>query len=88
MEADFTGGAFTFDHNGDRQAKFYRCNNCGDLLAVGCFIDDLFRGAISSSLFGKNYLLGEPIHIQPWLLNSKERLERWDKLWGTLNGIE
>lgn len=88
MEIDLTGGEFTFDQNGDRLAKFYRCKSCGDLLAVGCFIEDVLRGAVSSSLFGENYRFGEPLHIQPWLLSSKERLKRWGKLWGMLNGIE
>jgi len=88
MEIELTGGKFTFDQNGDRLAKFYRCKSCGYLLAVGCFIEDVSRGAVSASLFDESYRFGEPIQIQPWLLSSKERLERWGKLWGFLDGIK
>ena len=87
MEIDFTGGRATFDQNGDRQAKFYRCECCGDLLAVGCLIGDVLRGAVNSNLFNNTYHFGEPIQIQPWKLSGKERLERWSKLWGILNGV-
>jgi hypothetical protein len=87
MEIDFTGGRATFDQNGDRLAKFYRCESCGDLLAVGCYLSDVLRGAVSSQLFGNTYRFGEPILIQPWKLSGKERLERWGKLWGVINGI-
>ena len=87
MIIDFTGGRSTFDQNGDRQANFFRCNYCGDLLAVGCHIDGELRGAVSADLFDDSYSFGEPVQIQPWLLSSKERLERWGKLWGFLYGI-
>ena len=87
MEIDFTGGKYTFDQNGDRQAKFFRCNYCGDLLAVGCYIDGELRGAVNSDLFDETYRFGEPVQIQPWLLSSEERLERWGKLWGFLYGL-
>ena len=87
MEIDLTGGRATFDQNGDRLAKFFRCEGCGDLLAVGCLISDVMRGAVNSNLFGDTYHFGEPIQIQPWLLSSKEKLERWGKLWGVLSGV-
>ena len=76
MKIEFTGGESMFDQNGDRQAKFFRCNRCGDLLAVACCIDSELRGAVSSGLFDETYVFGEPVQIQPWLLSSKERLER------------
>lgn len=88
MKIDLTGGEYTFDQNGDRQAKFFRCNYCGDLLVVGCNIDGELRGAVNSGLFGETYRFGEPVQIQPWLLSSKERLARWGKLWGYLYGVE
>ncbi|MBD3671006.1 MAG: hypothetical protein HUJ29_09560 [Gammaproteobacteria bacterium] len=88
MEIDFSGGNYTYDQNGDRQAKFYRCSDCGDLLAVGCYIDGDLRGAVSVALFGETYHFGEPVNIQPWRLSSKDKLERWGKLWGMLYGIK
>jgi len=88
MKIEFTGGKYTFDQNGDRQAKFFRCNYCGDLLAVGCHINGELRGAVSSDLFDETCRFGETVKIQPWRLSSKERLERWDKLWGFLYGVE
>ena len=87
MEIDLAGGRATFDQNGDRQAKFYRCEECGDLLAVRCLIGDVLRRTVNSNLFSETYQFGEPIQIQPWLLSGKERLERWGKLWGVLSGV-
>lgn len=87
MKINLVGGKAIFDQNGDRLAKFYRCELCGDLLAVGCYIGGVLRGAVNSNLFGVINHFGEPIKIQPRLLSSDERQERWSKLWGVLNGV-
>ncbi len=41
MVIDFFGGEITINQNGDQLANFYYC---GDLLAVGCHLNDQLRG--------------------------------------------
>lgn len=78
------GGKLAVDTNGDRLANFYRCNSCGDLLAVGCELDGELRGAGNALLLEQNGLLGEAVAIRPRLLTSAEKLSRWKTLWGRL----
>ena len=75
------------NRNGDRLASFYHCVSCGDLLAVGCEIDGRLRGAVNALLLDQKDSLGESVPIQPRLLSSVEKLARWRKLWGELNGV-
>jgi hypothetical protein len=87
MVVDFVGGDITINQNGDQLANFYYCHNCGDLLAVGCNLNGQLRGAVNPNLLRNANQLGKPIQIQPRLLSSDEKLDRWDKIWGVLNGI-
>lgn len=87
MVIDFVGGEITINQNGNKLANFYYCNGCGDLLAVGCTLNSQLRGAVNSNLLCNANQLGEPILIQPRLLSADEKLMRWGKLWGVLNGI-
>ena len=89
MQIEFLGDRenITIDINGDELALFYRCKACGDLLAVGCEIDGQLRGAVNSSLLDRKDLLGSSVAIQPRLLSASEKMQRWGKLWGKLNGV-
>jgi hypothetical protein len=87
MKIEFLGGEALINHNGDQLANFYYCDCCSDFLAVGCDIKGQQRGAVNSNLLHSSCKLGKPIIIQPRLLNSNEKLDRWGKLWGVLNGI-
>ena len=87
MVIDFVGGEVTINQNGDQLANFYYCDSCGDLLAVGCNLNGELRGAVNSNLLHNANQLGKPIQIQPRLLSSAEKLDRWGKLWGVLNGV-
>ena len=87
MVINFAGGDFTINQNGDRLANFYYCECCGDLLAVGCNLNGQLRGAVNSNLLHSSNQLGKAVKIQPRLLNSDEKLDRWGKLWGELNGV-
>ena len=73
--------------NGDQLANFYYCDYCGDFLAVGCNLHGQLRGAVNSNLLHSSNQLGKSIQIQPQLLSSDEKLDRWGKLWGVLNGV-
>lgn len=73
------------EQNGDRLATFYRCAQCGDLLAVGCELGGRRRGAVNAFLLDQKSSLGNSIAIQPRLLKAPEKLARWDKLWGSLH---
>jgi hypothetical protein len=87
MIIEFVGGETSIIQNGDQLANFYYCNYCGDFLAVGCNLNGQLHGAVNSNLLHSSNQLGKPIKIQPWLLNSDEKLDRWGKLWGVLNGV-
>ena len=73
--------------NGDELASFYHCAHCGDMLSVGCVIHGQLRGAVNSLLLDQQELLGASVPIQPRLLSVDEKLERWSKLWGSLEGV-
>lgn len=87
MKIEFCGGETSIIQNGDQLANFYYCDSCNDLLAVGCDINGQQRGAVNSNLLFNSSKLGKQIQIQPRLLSSNEKLDRWGKLWGVLNGV-
>ncbi len=87
MKIEFIGGETSIIKNGDQLANFYFCDCCGEFLAVGCNLDGQLRGAVNSSLLHSSSQLGKSIKIQPRLLSSDEKLDRWGKLWGLLNGV-
>jgi hypothetical protein len=73
--------------NGDQLASFYHCAKCEDLLSVGCVFRGQLRGAVNALLLDQKELLGARIPIQPRLLSADEKLDRWSKLWGNLEGV-
>jgi len=87
MVINLVGDEITIKKNGDQLANFYYCDRCGDLLAVGCDLNGQLRGAVNANLLRNAHQLGKPINIQPQLLNASEKLDRWGKLWGVLNGV-
>lgn len=87
MIIKFTGGTPNILNNGDKLANFYYCFQCGDFLAVGCKLNGILRGAVNHALFGGAALFGKPVQIQPRLLRPSEKLDRWAKLWGVLDGV-
>lgn len=87
MTIEFIGDNTSINQNGDQLASFYYCGYCSDFLAVGCIINGQQRGAVNSQLLHNNSELAKPINIQPRLLSADEKLERWGKLWGVLNGL-
>lgn len=87
MVIRLAGNTIEIEKNGDQLANFYRCANCKQLIAVGCVLNGVSRGAINPELFSNVSEFGEPIHIQPRLLSAQEKLQRWEALWGVLNII-
>jgi hypothetical protein len=73
--------------NGDELASFYHCVHCGEMLAVGCVIAGQSRGAANALLLDQKALLGATVQIQPRLLSADEKLIRWSRLWGRLEGV-
>jgi hypothetical protein len=80
-------GDLVVNKNGDQLAGFYHCAKCEDLLSVGCVIRGQLRGAVNALLLDQKELLGARIPIQPRLLSADEKLDRWSKLWGNLEGV-
>ena len=87
MDISLKGNRVSTTQNGDQIANFYFCSSCGDFLAVGCKINGLLRGAVNTNLLHAKKELGASIQIQPRLLSADEKINRWDKLWGLLNGV-
>jgi len=87
MKIDLVGGKVAINKNGDRLANFYHCDFCGDLLAVGCDFNSQLRGAVNANLLRDVNQLGKSVKVQPRLLRADEKLDRWGKLWGQLNGV-
>lgn len=88
MKIALVGEALTIHQNGDRLAQFYRCHNCNDLLAVGRRINGVLRGAVNARLLGSLSQFGEATQVQPRLLTSDEKQQRWATLWGVLSGVK
>ncbi len=87
MRIDLAGGEITINRNGDQLANFYYCDSCNDLLAVGCDLNSQLRGAVNANLLRDANQLGKTIEIQPRLLSADEKIDRWGRLWGQLNGV-
>ena len=87
MIIHLVGGECTIDKNGDQLADFYYCDSCDDLLAVGRHFNSQLRGAVNANLLRDFGQLGAAIEVQPRLLSADEKLDRWGRLWGVLNGV-
>lgn len=74
-------GGFTNRLNGSEQAVFYHCAYCNQMLAVGAEIAGQQKGALNALLLDDQEHLGEPVAIQPRLLEPHEKLKRWSNLW-------
>ena len=72
MTINLIGDTPKISKNGDQLAGFYCCSQCNYLLAVGCNLKGTLRGAVNHALFGGAELFGEPIQIQPRLLQKNK----------------
>ena len=87
MKIELLGGETSIIQNGDQLANFYYCDSCDDLLAVGRDFNSQMRGAVNANLLRDFGQLGAAIEVQPRLLSADEKLDRWGRLWGVLNGV-
>ena len=89
MRIRVTGDAanFTRHQNGDRLATFHHCVGCGQLIVVARDFDGVLRGAVNAETLERKGELGPRVGIQPRLLSPDEKLARWKKLWGMVEGI-
>ena len=77
------GSSLQTKTNGSKQASFYHCKSCEQLLAVGATIEGIHRGAVNSCLF-KSIKFSEAVLIRPRLLSQVEKVQRWKRIWGNL----
>ncbi len=73
------------EKNGDGLASFFRCSKCHELIFVGCVLNGALRGAVNASILDCDGGFGDILHISPKSLGPDEKMERWDKLWGTVH---
>ena len=71
--------------NGDFLADFYHCKNCDDLMVIGKKIEGVLRGALNAALLDDCSELGKIATVQPRLLSSVNKLERWKRVWSRLH---
>ena len=66
---------------GSEQASFIQCSECGEVVAVTYKTATALKGAVSATLFARQYTLGQYQSASPKLLDAQEKRERWATLW-------
>jgi len=66
---------------GDRLADFIVCSQCDDVIAVVFRDKNQQKAAINATLLNQYKDLGKPLTVSPKLLDSAEKVARWQSLW-------
>jgi len=66
---------------GSKQATFWQCKDCDNLIAVTYESEKGLQGAVNASLFTEKYNIQEPISVSPKTLSPDEKRERWTAAW-------
>jgi hypothetical protein len=66
---------------GSGQAIFWQCRQCEQVVAVTNTKDGETRGALSKTLFEKQYNLMPSLAVSPKQLSPKEKAKRWTTVW-------
>jgi len=66
---------------GSEQAQFLSCANCKAIIAVVHFFQSGLKGAVNATLIKDSNRLQGTIVVSPKLLNSTEKIERWNSVW-------
>jgi len=66
---------------GDYQAQFVTCENCGSIVAATYHQKNEVKGAVNAQLLADRSLLAEPLKVSPKLLSAEEKVNRWRELW-------
>ena len=66
---------------GSKQASFWQCSSCKDLIAVTCQFEKQTKGAINAGILKKHYKLKMSTTASPKLLPPEEKRKRWDSIW-------
>ncbi|MCW8108716.1 aldehyde-activating protein [Alteromonas ponticola] len=66
---------------GSKQATFWQCRFCRDIVAVSYTRNGETRGAVPAALFDKEHKLKPFISVSPKKLSPTQKSERWSTLW-------
>jgi hypothetical protein len=69
------------EQQGDLQAVFHRCLNCGDLVAVTYAFESGLKGALNAALLSSILIHHQPLNVSSKALSVSEKLERWNASW-------
>ena len=70
---------------GSKQAIFWQCKYCRDLVAVTHEFSSGLRGAVNASLLSKQHRLPNAIPVSPKNLSLQQKQERWSAIWLKVN---
>ncbi|BHH82613.1 GFA family protein [Desulforhopalus sp. 52FAK] len=73
---------------GSKQAKFWQCKSCHDLIAVTHEFETGLQGAINANCLAGSNKLQNPISVSPKTLSPEEKIERWQAGWMTVKFID
>ena len=71
-------------HHGSNQASFLSCDQCDDVVAVVCKINNQLRGAVNATLLNGLAVMKPSQIVSPKSLSADQKIERWHKLWLTV----
>lgn len=66
---------------GSKQATFWQCPSCSDMVAVTAMLEDGLKGAINAELISRYLKLRTPVTVSPRLLSEEGKIERWRSTW-------
>lgn len=72
---------FLIDKQGSKQALFLTCPDCNSLVSVIFKFPSRLKGTVNATLLSDFKRLGNPVVVSPRLLDSKEKLSRWERVW-------
>lgn len=66
---------------GDELAEFVECPLCDDVIAVVYRSREHQKAAANATLLADYSKFSEPVAVSPKMLDSKEKVSRWQSLW-------
>ncbi|WP_196138955.1 aldehyde-activating protein [Aliikangiella sp. G2MR2-5] len=70
---------------GSNQACFLACPNCQDVIAATFKVNHMIIGSLNSQLLDERTKLKPAETVSPKQLNARDKVERWQALWLSVN---
>ncbi|MCY7297270.1 aldehyde-activating protein [Alteromonas sp. a30] len=66
---------------GSEQATFWQCSRCKQVVVVTSTKNGETRGAVSKTVFEKDFSLKASVNVSPKRFSPKDKAERWPTVW-------